>query len=47
MQDRRELISRGDLELFSVVETAEEAVAIILDYERRVGPPSAVPTAFR
>ena len=47
MQDRRELISRGDLELFSVIETAEEAVAIILDYERRVGPPSAVPTAFR
>jgi uncharacterized protein (TIGR00730 family) len=47
MLDRRELISPEDLDLFSIVETPEEAVAIILDYERRVGPPDAVAQAFR
>ena len=47
MLDRRELISPGDLDLFSIVETSEEAVKIILDYERRVGPPDVIPTAFR
>jgi predicted Rossmann-fold nucleotide-binding protein len=47
MVDRRELISPGDLHLFSIVETPEEAVEIILDYERRVGPPDVVPMAFR
>jgi uncharacterized protein (TIGR00730 family) len=47
MQDRRDMISPGDLALFTLVETAEEAVEIILDYERRVGPPDAVPKAFR
>jgi predicted Rossmann-fold nucleotide-binding protein len=47
MLDRRKLISPGDLELMTIVETPEEAVAIILDYARRVGPPDTVPTAFR
>jgi uncharacterized protein (TIGR00730 family) len=47
MIDRRELIDADDLNLFSIVETPEEAVEIILDYERRVGPPDAIPTAFR
>ena len=47
MQERRELIGANDLELFSLVDTPEEAVEIILDYERRVGPPDAVPKAFR
>jgi uncharacterized protein (TIGR00730 family) len=47
MVERRELISPDDLDLFSIVETPEEAVEIILDYERRVGPPDAIPTAFR
>ena len=46
MLDRRELINPGDLDLFSIVETPAEAVEIILDYERRVGPPDAVPKAF-
>jgi uncharacterized protein (TIGR00730 family) len=47
MQDRRKLISTGDLDLFTIVDTPEEAVAIILDYVRRVGPPETVPSAFR
>jgi len=47
MIGQRELISPGDLDLFSIVETPEEAVEIILDYERRVGPPDMVPPAFR
>jgi hypothetical protein len=47
MLDRRKLISPGDLELMTIVETPEQAVAIILDYARRVGPPDTVPTAFR
>jgi uncharacterized protein (TIGR00730 family) len=46
MEDRRGFISPGDLDLFTIVETPEEAVAIILDYERRVGPPEMVPQAF-
>jgi uncharacterized protein (TIGR00730 family) len=47
MVERRQLISPEDLDLFSLVETADEAVEIILDYERRVGPPDMVPSAFR
>ncbi|MFN3407540.1 MAG: TIGR00730 family Rossman fold protein [Limisphaerales bacterium] len=47
MVERRKLISPEDLDLFSLVETADEAVEIILDYERRVGPPDIVPSAFR
>ena len=47
MLDRRELISPQDLDLFSIVETPTEAVDIILDYERRVGAPEAIPAAFR
>ena len=47
MQDRRKLIGPDDLKLFTIVDTPEEAVEIILDYERRVGPPDTIPTAFR
>jgi len=47
MQERRRLIGPDDLELFSIVETPEEAVEIILAYERQVGPPAAIPRAFR
>jgi uncharacterized protein (TIGR00730 family) len=47
MLDCRKLISDDDLDLFSIVDTPEEAVEIILDYERRVGPPDTIPTAFR
>ena len=39
-------ISPGDLELFKITDDPQEAIAIILDYERRVGPPQVVPKAF-
>ncbi len=42
----RAFISPEDLELVTVVEEPAEAVQIILDYLRRVGPPAAVPNAF-
>jgi uncharacterized protein (TIGR00730 family) len=36
-------ISPGDLELFIVTDDPQEAVAVILDYMRRVGPPENFP----
>lgn len=39
-------ISRGDLDLYKVTDDPQEAVEIILDYERRVGPPEIMPKAF-
>jgi len=47
MLERRSLINPGDLDLFTVVETPDEAIEVILEYKRRVGPPESVPTAFR
>lgn len=44
--ETRGLISPGDLDLVSVTDDIEEAIAIILDYRRRVGPPEEVPAAF-
>jgi uncharacterized protein (TIGR00730 family) len=49
MKDRvegAEYISPGDLDLFKLTDDPEEAIKIILDYERRVGPPEIVPKAF-
>ena len=46
MQERHELFSPGDLDLFKLTDDPEEAVHIILDYERRVGPPAMTPKAF-
>jgi len=49
MKDRleaTEYISPGDLDLYQLVDDPQEAVDIILDYERRVGPPEIVPKAF-
>jgi uncharacterized protein (TIGR00730 family) len=40
-------ISPGDMDLFTITDSPQEAVDIILDYERRVGPPEIVPKAFR
>jgi uncharacterized protein (TIGR00730 family) len=39
-------ISPGDLDLFTLTDDPQEAVDIILDYKRRVGPPEVVPRAF-
>ena len=49
MKERLEssqFISPGDLDLFHLTDNPQEAVDIILDYERRVGPPEIVPKAF-
>ena len=39
-------ISPGDLNLFQMTDDPQEVVDIILDYERRVGPPAVMPRAF-
>lgn len=39
-------ISPGDLDLMTVTDDVEEAINVILDYQRRVGPPREVPRAF-
>lgn len=41
-----DFISPGDLDLVTITDDPEEVVKIILDYERRVGPPEIVPKAF-
>jgi uncharacterized protein (TIGR00730 family) len=40
-QDR--LIGPGDLDLVTVTDDPEEAIALIVDYMRRVGPPDVMP----
>jgi hypothetical protein len=40
-------ISPGDMDLVTVTDDPAVAVNLILDYERRVGPPDIVPKAFR
>jgi uncharacterized protein (TIGR00730 family) len=39
-------ISPGDLDLFTITDDPQEVIDIILDYERRVGPPEVMPRAF-
>jgi len=39
-------ISPGDLDLVKTTDDVHEVVEIIRDYERRVGPPGILPTAF-
>ena len=39
-------ISPGDMDLFTLTDDPKEVVEIILDYERRVGPPETMPKAF-
>jgi uncharacterized protein (TIGR00730 family) len=49
MKDRLEghsYISPGDLDLVKLTDDPQEVIDIILDYERRVGPPEIVPKAF-
>jgi len=46
MQDKHRFISPGDLDLVTVTDDPQEAIKVILDYERRVGPPEIVPRAF-
>ena len=46
MEEKHKFISPGDLDLVKVVDDPQEAIDIILDYERRVGPPEVMPKAF-
>ena len=46
MQEKNAFISPGDLDLVTITDDVEEAVNIILDYLRRVGPPEVMPKAF-
>jgi uncharacterized protein (TIGR00730 family) len=46
LQDKHQFISPGDLDLVTITDDPQEAVKVILDYARRVGPPEIVPTAF-
>jgi uncharacterized protein (TIGR00730 family) len=39
-------IGRNDLKLVTITDDPQEAIDIILEYERRVGPPESVPQAF-
>lgn len=49
MKDRLEktnFVGPEDMKLFTVTDDPQEAVDVILDYMRRVGPPEVVPRAF-
>ncbi len=44
--EKDQLISPGDLDLIKITDDVDEVIAIIRDYERRVGPPAITPRAF-
>ena len=46
MQEQNKFISPGDLDLFTLTDDVGEALELILEYLRRVGPPEVVPQAF-
>ena len=46
MEKEHKFISPGDLDLVTITDDPQEAIRIILDYARRVGPPEVVPKAF-
>jgi uncharacterized protein (TIGR00730 family) len=46
LDGRHEFIGPRDLDLFKITDDPEEAVRIILDYERHVGAPATLPRAF-
>jgi len=46
VQGNHKFIGPGDLDLVKVTDDPQETVKIILDYERHVGLPSAIPRAF-
>ena len=43
MLNGNQFISPGDLDLVKITDNPQEAIDIILEYERRVGPPEVVP----
>lgn len=46
LEEKTGFISPGDLDLLTLTDDPQEAIDIILDYERRVGPPDTIPKAF-
>jgi len=46
LQGKNKFIGPNDLDLVKVTNDSQEAVDIILDYERRVGHPTTIPKAF-
>ncbi|PWU15124.1 MAG: TIGR00730 family Rossman fold protein [Verrucomicrobia bacterium] len=46
MAREHQFISPGDMDLVKITDDPQEAINIILDYERRVGPPEVMPKAF-
>ena len=44
--EKDELISPADLDLIALTDDPQEAVELILDYQRTVGPPGVLPKAF-
>jgi uncharacterized protein (TIGR00730 family) len=44
--EKDQFISPGDLDLVKITDDVDEVIAIIRDYERRVGPPAITPKAF-
>jgi uncharacterized protein (TIGR00730 family) len=46
LDGHHEFIGPRDLDLFKITDDPEEAVRIILDYERHVGTPATLPKAF-
>ena len=44
--DKNKFISPGDMDLVTLVDEPQQAVDIVLDYIRRVGPPESVSQAF-
>jgi uncharacterized protein (TIGR00730 family) len=46
LEAEQKYISKGDLRLVQLVDSVEEAVEIVLEYKKTVGPPQAVPRAF-
>jgi uncharacterized protein (TIGR00730 family) len=47
VQQKNKYISPGDLDLFTLCDTPEEVVKVIVDYLRTVGPPEDFPVAFK
>jgi len=46
MQERNQFISPDDLKRFTLTDDPQEAVEVVMEYLRRVGPPEHVPKAF-
>ncbi len=46
LEESTAYISKGDLDLLTITDDPQEVIDVILDYERRVGPPDVIPKAF-